>query len=59
MNWEALSVRSGQFTVSTDVPPDVYALMELYPQARAYRPGIEYLPYPAVPSSTQGEKEKK
>ena len=39
--------------------PEVYALMELYPQARAYRPGIEYLPYPAVPSSTQGEKEKK
>ncbi len=47
------------FNVSTDVPPEVYALMELYPQARAYRPGIEYLPYPVAPSSTQGEKEKK
>ncbi|MFP3417567.1 MAG: ATP-dependent Clp protease proteolytic subunit [Nitrososphaeria archaeon] len=47
------------FNVSTDVPPEVYALMELYPQARAYRPGIEYLPYPTIPSSNQGEKEKK
>ncbi|GAB6946748.1 hypothetical protein JCM16161A_08780 [Vulcanisaeta sp. JCM 16161] len=35
--------------VSTDVPPEVYELMALYPQARANRPGIEYLPYPMVP----------
>ncbi|MGC9208840.1 MAG: hypothetical protein ACP5GH_03165 [Nitrososphaeria archaeon] len=24
--------------------------MELYPQARAYRPGIEYLPHPSFPT---------
>ncbi len=35
--------------VSTDVPPEVYELMMLYPQARTNRPGIEYLPYPTVP----------
>ncbi len=35
--------------VSTDVPPEVYDLMELYPQARTNRPGIEYLPYPVTP----------
>ncbi len=35
--------------VSTKVPPEVYDLMVLYPQARANRPGVEYLPYPAVP----------
>jgi ClpP class serine protease len=35
--------------VSTDVPPEVYELMALYPQARTNRPGIEYLPYPITP----------
>ncbi len=44
--------------VSTDVPPEVYQLMELYPQARAYRPGIEYLPHPSFPSKTGRETEK-
>lgn len=28
------------------VPPEVYKLMDLYPQAHQHRPGIEYLPYP-------------
>ncbi|WP_268237964.1 SDH family Clp fold serine proteinase [Thermocladium modestius] len=35
--------------VSTNVPPEAYQLMSLYPQARTNRPGIEYLPYPAIP----------
>jgi len=35
--------------VSTNVPPEVYALMELYPQAIQQRPGVEYLPRPQVP----------
>ncbi|WFO76399.1 ATP-dependent Clp protease proteolytic subunit [Desulfurococcaceae archaeon MEX13E-LK6-19] len=35
--------------VSTKVPPEVYALMELYPQAIQQRPGVEYLPRPQVP----------
>jgi len=32
--------------IKTDIPPEVYALMELYPQAQQRRPGIDYLPYP-------------
>jgi ClpP class serine protease len=35
--------------VRTDVPPEVYLLMELYPQAIQQRPGIEYIPRPQVP----------
>ncbi|MFP3280345.1 MAG: ATP-dependent Clp protease proteolytic subunit, partial [Vulcanisaeta sp.] len=41
--------------VSTDVPPEVYELMTLYPQARTNRPGIEYLPYPITPRPTTRE----
>ena len=44
------------FKVSTNVPPEVYELMELYPQARTNRPGIEYLPYPTVPRFTPSER---
>jgi ClpP class serine protease len=32
--------------VSTDVPVDVYRLMELYPQANQRRPSVEYVPFP-------------
>ncbi len=42
-------VRELGFKVSTDIPPEVYDLMALYPQARTSRPGIEYLPYPSSP----------
>lgn len=35
--------------VSTDVPPEVYQLMELYPQALQQRPGVEFIPRPQVP----------
>ncbi|WP_048191548.1 SDH family Clp fold serine proteinase [Pyrolobus fumarii] len=31
--------------VKTEVPPEVYELMELYPQAPYNRPGVEYIPY--------------
>ncbi len=34
--------------VKTDVPPEVYELMELYPQAPFNRPGVEYIPYNPV-----------
>jgi ClpP class serine protease len=37
--------------VSTNVPPEVYELMELYPQALQQRPGVEFLPRPQVPFS--------
>ena len=35
--------------VKTEVPEEVYTLMDLYPQAHQRRPGIEYIPLPAVP----------
>ena len=35
--------------VKTEVPPEIYELMELYPQAPINRPGVEYLPYPLIP----------
>ncbi len=37
--------------VNTDVPPEVYELMELYPQAPHNRPGVEYIPQP-LPAPT-------
>jgi len=33
--------------IKTEVPPEVYELMALYPQTQQQRPGIEYLPYPS------------
>lgn len=41
--------RSLGLNVSTEVPVEVYTLMELYPQAIQQRPGIEYIPRPNVP----------
>lgn len=35
--------------VKDKVPPEVYQLMELYPQASVNRPGVEYTPYPVIP----------
>lgn len=32
--------------VKTEVPPEVYELMELYPQAPGNRPGVEFIPQP-------------
>ncbi len=34
--------------VSTNMPPEVYMLMELYPQTVQQRPGIEYIPRPGT-----------
>jgi len=42
--------------VSTNVPPEVYELMELYPQALQQRPGVEYLPRPHVPYYQRGAR---
>jgi ClpP class serine protease len=36
--------RLGFTNVKTELPPEVYALMELYPQEAAMRPGVEYVP---------------
>lgn len=42
--------------VSDKVPPEVYELMELYPQAIQQRPGVEYLPKPHVPYYSRGKE---
>jgi len=43
--------------VKTDVPPEVYMLMKLYPQALQQRPGVEYLPRPPVPFYQKEQRE--
>lgn len=43
--------------VNTSIPPEVYALMGLYPQAIQQRPGVEYLPRPPVPFYQREQKE--
>ncbi|RLE61331.1 MAG: hypothetical protein DRJ35_00800 [Thermoprotei archaeon] len=35
--------------VKTEIPQEIYQLMDLYPQAPHNRPGIEYIPYPVIP----------
>lgn len=35
--------------VTDEMPPEVYELMELYPQAPNDRPGVEYIPHPFMP----------
>lgn len=40
--------------VTTEVPREVYELMELYPQALQQRPGVEYLPRPHIPYYQRG-----
>jgi ClpP class serine protease len=52
-------LREMGLSVSTNIPPEVYELMVLYPQARANRPGIEYLPYPIIPRPTTREGERR
>ena len=36
--------------VSDQMPKDIYQLMELYPQARQKRPGVEFIPMPYQPA---------
>ena len=45
--------------VSDEMPIQIYQLMELYPQARQRRPGVEFIPTPYAPSApapAKGEK---
>ena len=51
-------LREMGLSVSTNIPPEVYELMVLYPQARVNRPGIEYLPCPIIlrPTTREGER---
>jgi len=39
--------------VSTDMPREVYTLMELYPQTSQRRPSVEYIPLPYGPRERQ------
>ncbi len=40
--------------VSTDMPREVFALMQLYPQTSQRRPSVEYIPLPYGPSEAPG-----
>lgn len=44
--------------ISTDMPQEVYQLMNLYPQTMQRRPSVEYvpMPYPWRPSPEKGEQ---
>jgi ClpP class serine protease len=35
--------------ISTDMPQDVYDIMNLFPQAAQRRPSVEYIPIPYAP----------
>jgi len=38
-------------TVNTDMPPEIYALMSMFPQPRNARPSVEYNPGPVYPAA--------
>jgi len=44
--------------ISTDVPAEVYKIMNLYPQARTRRPTVDYIPmpYPTAPALPERSK---
>jgi len=42
--------------VSTSVPEEVYALMELYEQPIQSRPSVQYIPVPYRPEKTASEE---
>jgi len=44
--------------VVTSIPPEVYALMELYPQTHQQRPGVEYIPRPPYPYTSRAGSEQ-
>lgn len=41
--------------VRTDLPIEVYTLMELYPQTHQQRPGVEFIPRPPYPYHARGQ----
>ncbi len=55
-----ISVREARdlrLPVSTDMPKEVYELMNLYPQARQRRPSVEYIPMPYGPPKERHERQ--
>ncbi len=49
--------RDLRLPVSTDMPKEVYELMNLYPQARQRRPSVEYIPMPYGPPKERHERQ--
>ena len=44
--------------VKTEIPEEVYKLMELYPQPTAMRPSVEFVPTPYAPPRTRRTQQK-
>ncbi len=54
-------VRALGLQVSTDMPREIYTLMDLYPQAPQRRPSVEYIPvpyHPPAPVRTPGAERR-
>lgn len=45
--------------VSDEMPEGIYRLMDLYPQTRQQRPGVEYIPTPYRPAPVPGARERR
>ncbi|HXF83567.1 MAG TPA: hypothetical protein VNN19_12525 [bacterium] len=45
--------------VSDAMPEEIYRLMDLYPQTRQQRPGVEYIPTPYRPIPAPGSRERR
>jgi ClpP class serine protease len=45
--------------VSEEMPAEIYRLMDLYPQTRQQRPGVEYIPTPYRPAPAPGTRERR
>lgn len=49
-------LREFGLTISTDLPREIYQLMELYPQPAQRRPSVQYIPLPySAPDKKRGE----
>jgi ClpP class serine protease len=46
-------------TVNTDLPRNVHDLMDLYPQTSQRRPGVEFIPIPYPPRTTEPPKRER
>ena len=44
--------------IKTEVPNEVYQLMELYPQPHAIRPSVEFVPAPYLPPSQRRSQDR-
>jgi len=49
----AKKLRELGIQVKTEIPPEIYTLMELYPQPAQKRPDVEFIPSPYLPPKTE------